>query len=256
MDIFVSNLPCLGLATHFMKDLPKNLGIEIFSECGSEYFWKHLLPGLLEGRPTGLSVHGPFQRLNLADATADFSEMKAAYLDAFAICEAYGAKHCVCHPHDHGVYADRKAAVACSVERILELNRLAQERGITLLVENMPDADTLFSQEEFISTFAPHSALHFLIDIGHAHLHHWNMTAALSQLGDRIQGYHLHDNLGDFDTHLPIGAGTFDWDTFWDAYQHYTPNASLVLEYNNGTIEELAASAAALQQALIARGAI
>lgn len=249
MEISISNLPCLGLHTASLRVLPKDLGIEIFCECGSDYYWKHLLPLLTEGRSVPLSVHGPFQRLDLSDPEADFEEMKEAYRQCFQLCRTYGAHHCVCHPYESSRPLDDtpeklEAARQTSLQRVLELTRMAREYGVELLVENMPHVRPMLDQQAFMDLFAPHEELNFLIDTGHALLLNWDMDLAFRTLGERIKGYHLHDNMGDSDSHLMVGTGKFDWDNFFTGYTRYTPNANLVCEYDRGTIDEILQSVA------------
>lgn len=252
-NIAISSLPCQGLSIMHMKKIPKDIGIEIFSECGNDYYWKYWLPRLLEGRKGEFSVHAPFHNLDLSDPDADFEEMRANYRWAFEICKKYGGKHCVCHPYDSSrpkneTKEQLDAARKCSIERVLILNEDATEYGVTLLVENMPHANPLFDDKTFVEMFGKYETLHFLIDTGHAHVRNWNMDYVFEKIGTRILGYHLHDNNGDKDSHLYVGEGTFDWEKFWDGYVKYTPNASLVCEYDNGPIDEVIESAYKIQE--------
>ena len=239
MNIYVSNLCYPGLMTQAMKKLPLDIGVEIFCEIGNDYYWDNLLPILLNGRDLPLSVHGPFQRLDLSDRKKDFTHMLEAYVWAFKLCKKYGAKEIVCHPYDGGRPSDDtpeelKDARRCSLERILVLNKIAKQYDVTLLVENMPEKTGMLNQKTFIELFGPHKELYFLIDTGHAMLQDWDMDYAFRTIGKRIKGYHVHDNFGDADSHLPVGKGGFDWDRFFKGYCEYSPNAALVCEYNVG----------------------
>lgn len=258
MEISVSSLSFMGLDIGKMTRLPKEIGIEIFSECGNDYYWEHWLPRLLEGRSIPLSVHAPFQNLDLADPDADFEEIRRNYRWAFALCEQYGARHCVCHPYERPRPADetaeeRQRARQCSLERVLQLTEDAKGFGVELLVENMPCRPALLDQKQFMELFGPHQELNFLIDTGHAHLLDWDMMEAFRTLGTRIKGYHLHDNLGDWDSHLHVWQGSFDWDTFFAGYARYTPDAALVCEYNEGTVESIVETVTRIREQITAQ---
>ncbi len=248
MELSISNLSCLGLHTNQLKYLPSNYGIEVFIECGNTYYWDKLLPELMEDRMGNLSIHGPFQNLNLADSRADFKEICDVYKWTFELCSRYGAKFCVCHPHGHGKYENIKSARELSVQRILHLNDMAHFMGVELLIENMPEKDGIFQEEEFLLSFEPHQELSFLIDIGHAHLQKWNIQEVIRILGNRIKGYHVSDNFGDIDSHLMVGEGNVDWECFYKAFANYTPNATIVCEYNNGKVPHLIKSAEQIKQ--------
>ena len=244
MAVYISNLYSQGLSCGSMQRIPSDIGIEIFCETGNDYYWHHLLPVLLKDRSVPLSLHGPFQRLDLSDPSADFEPMREAYIWAFELGKKFGAKDCVCHPYAGHRPKDDTAekietAKETALNRILELNRLAEEYEIKLLVENMPETDGLLDQQAFIDLFSPRSELSFLIDTGHAHLQQWDWELAFEKLGSRILGYHINDNKGDFDSHLKVGEGTIDWEHFFKGYLQYTPQANLVLEYNFGPLEAI-----------------
>jgi len=253
MAVFISNLYSQGLSCGSMQKIPSDIGIEIFCETGNDYYWDHLLPVLLKDRSVPLSLHGPFQRLDLSDPNADFEPMREAYIWAFELGKKFGAKDCVCHPYSgHRPENEPKHAAEqakeTALQRILELNRLAETYGLKLLVENMPETDGLLDQQGFIDLFSPHKELSFLIDTGHAHLQKWDMDLAFEKLGSRILGYHINDNKGDWDSHLKVGEGTIDWERFFKAYRKYTPEASLVLEYNEGPLEAILKSVRTVRQ--------
>ena len=252
-NISVSTLPYLGLGIGKMLKLPKEIGIEIFAECGNDYYWSHWLPRLLEGRKGEFSIHAPFQNMDLSNPEADFAEILKNYRWGFEICKNYGGKHCVCHPYESArpeaePEENRKKAQECSLRRVRLLNSEAKKYGITLLVENMPYANPLFSQEEFIKIFSAEEDLHFLIDTGHAHMTNWDMQMTFEKLGSRILGFHLHDNMGKMDSHLHIGEGSIDWEQFFAGCVKYTPQASLVCEYDYGTIDEVLKSIEKIQE--------
>ena len=191
MSIFISNLAFQGLSCGAMRYIPDDIGIEIFCEIGNDYYWDHLLPLLLNNRKIPLSLHGPFQRLDLSDPDADFAAIKDAYIWAFELGKKYGAKDCVCHPYSgHRPCDETVASISVAKEttlkRIIELDRIANIYGIQLLIENMPETDGLLDEKSFINLFSPYKDLRFLIDTGHAHLQHWDMRYVLNELGDRV----------------------------------------------------------------------
>lgn len=241
MDFYISNLPYLGYALSKMEQVPKDIGVEIFVEYGNTYYWEHMLPPLLKGRSLPLSVHGQFLHLNLCDPDLDFDRAWEAYLQTFDLCNRFGAKHCVCHPHGDMLHDKSKLDYGrkLGVERIVKLSRKASSEGITLLVENMPQKDCIMDQAAFLNHLAPVEELRFLIDTGHANLLNWDIPLALSLLGKRIEAYHINDNMGIGDDHLKAGEGSFDWKTFFDCYVRYTPSAVLVCEYLKGPMDEI-----------------
>lgn len=255
MKIAVSNLPYQGLFTNRLIKLPQELGIEIYSETGSDFYWAHLLPRLMAGRKGSLSVHGPYQTIDLSSPKQDFEEVKGAYEWTFMLCRKYLAKHCICHPYAyHPIGAMDESEILARrqlcIDRINELNTLAKTYGVDLLIENMANKDGLLSQQTFWELFGPFQDLNFLIDLGHANIQGWDIHEMFEQLGSRIHAYHVNDNFGDSDSHLMAFEGSFDWDSFFSGYKKYTPEAALVCEYMRGTVDEIVASVESIKSRL------
>lgn len=248
MKIAVSNLAYQGLFTNRLMKLPLDIGVEVYSETGSDFYWDHLLPKLMAGRSGPLTVHGPYQNIDLSSPEADYPAIRGIYEWTFRLCQKHHATHCVCHP-----YAYRPRGEMCAdeilqreqlcLERVTDLNDLARQYGVEMLVENMFYTDGLLDQTGFERLFLPVEELHFLMDVGHCHIQRWDMDAMFAHLGSRIKGYHINDNFGDADSHLMAFEGSYDWKKFFANYKKYTPEATLVCEYMGVTVEQITASA-------------
>lgn len=247
MDIAVSNLAYQGLFTNRLMKLPVNIGVEVYSETGSDFYWDHLLPKLMEGRTGPFTVHGPYQNIDLSSPDTDYPAVRGIYEWTFRLCKKYNAAHCVCHPYAYrprggmsaGEIAEREQLC---LERVVDLHHLAKQYGVEMLVENMFHKDGLLDQAGFERLFLPVKELNFLMDVGHAHIQNWDMDAMFANLGSRIKGYHINDNFGDADSHLMAFEGSYDWEKFFLNYKKYTPDATLVCEYISGTVEEIVTS--------------
>ncbi len=253
MKLLISNLPYQGLFTNRLIKLPSDLGIEVYSETGSDFYWEHLIPKLFSGRSGAFSVHGPYQNIDLSLPDLQFDPVRGIYEKSFELCRTYGSEHCVCHPYAYtpkgkmseSEIGERKAAC---FERVKELNRLSNAYGVSLLVENMPNKDGLLDQNGFMDLFGPEADLRFLIDTGHANIQNWDIELMFDRIGNRILGYHINDNIGEEDSHLPVFEGTFNWDLFFKMAVKFTPDATYVCEYMKGTVDELTASARRIQK--------
>jgi sugar phosphate isomerase/epimerase len=107
-------------------------------------------------------------------------------------------------------YDERKIDAAFTA--LEELHLFARQRGVQLLLENIPNAFS--SAERLVSFLAQtHLDLYFCLDTGHANMNE-GVEAAFNLMQDRIRSTHVHDNDGESDTHLfPLMAagGTIDW---------------------------------------------
>jgi sugar phosphate isomerase/epimerase len=93
-----------------------------------------------------------------------------------------------------------------------EINLFARERGVEVLLENIPNQ---LSSAERLLTFLEltHLKMNFCLDAGHANLKE-GVSTAYAILKSRIRSTHLHDNNGKDDSHLfPFFSegGTIDW---------------------------------------------
>ena len=90
----------------------------------------------------------------------------------------------------------------------------AEERGITIAVENMPDIPKIYGKvpDEMLQILKEvdrkNSGMTF--DVGHA-----NTMGLVDEFVEKclskIKHMHIHDNHGAHDEHLPLGKGTIDW---------------------------------------------
>lgn len=242
MNLLVSQMPYFGWSVENIFSLPRNLGIEFFIEFGNQYYYDKVIEKAMKERKGPLSIHGPFTMMNLASKACDFEAVMETYRIAFDYCARYHALHCVCHPHaEWPEYEDfsLEDGQKLVVERVLKLNEEAKRMGVQMLVENMPYRKLIFDQKDFTEILGAQKELSFLIDTGHAILNGWRIDEVQKALQGRIHGYHIHENKGDFDAHLQIVTGLYDWKKFFANYKKYTPDAAIVMEYSKWNVAEV-----------------
>jgi sugar phosphate isomerase/epimerase len=167
--------------------------------------------GALQKHGLGVVGHTAFY-LPIASG---IEEIRRASLEELRRCvdvfSAIGARWMNVHPDRHAPMHDRSFFVQRNITTIGELLPYARERGLGLMVENLPgDFNTAHQLGELLDPL-PELGLH--LDIGHANLMVVQSTVEeiLDAYGDRLQHVHLHDNKGGAaDLHLPLGTGTVD----------------------------------------------
>ena len=93
---------------------------------------------------------------------------------------------------------------------IEHLHAFAKPLGVTLLLENIPnELSTAEKLMEYVAV-GHFADVGFCFDIGHA-LIAGKLEAEFDMMRPRIRSTHLHDNLGDRDSHLWPGEGKIDW---------------------------------------------
>ena len=194
----------------------------------------------LQGCGVPFSVHPPAWDVNAAAPLRALRDA-AAFLNLRAIdfCRAVGGTQLVYHPgyYDRDANFSRSRAIDASYALLERMIERCRGTGITIAYENIAGPSmALFTQEEFIHALdGVDPSVKFLLDVGHAHCNHWDIPAVIERLGERLCGFHLHDNDGTGDAHLPIGRGTIPWEGVFAAMRRLPGDPLYVLEYATNT---------------------
>lgn len=234
MILALSNLAFVGFNYASLKHLPDNLGIELFYEFGNDYYWERVINEIYGGRPrNGLSIHGPCIGVNLADE--DDTHYLSVYKNVFEFAAKQKVGYIVVHTNE--AFTGDVVQVRDRVkEKLASLLRLAAKYGVRLLIENVGlkgKGTLLFDWRDYLELLRSLPDAGALLDVGHAYLNKWPMLSIVKVMGATFAAYHLHDNHGEEDEHLPIGQGNIDWDELFGAIRAYSPAATLVFEYAN-----------------------
>jgi sugar phosphate isomerase/epimerase len=110
----------------------------------------------------------------------------------------------------------------------------AHELGLCLCLENMfPKGHWLVRPDDFLELLDRFPSLYLTFDTGHAHMADSTDGMALDfikKFSDRIGHVHASDNFGMEDNHLPLGAGTIDFQALVKALKAKGYNDTMTLE--------------------------
>jgi sugar phosphate isomerase/epimerase len=212
-NVFI-NVPYGRVRENLKRILSFGIGIEIYLE-------NHLIEELtapeakelgivLQGQGVECTVHAPFMDLSPGGYDREIRRITREKLKkSVEMATLLHARGIVCHPGYDKWRFDRneKLWLDGSVETWTEVIREAKG-GPLVMVENIfeEQPSTLI---ELFAHFKEEN-LWFCFDSGHFNLFSsLSLEGWLVPLKDRIREMHLHDNHGDWDEHLPVGAGTF-----------------------------------------------
>ena len=187
-----------------------------------------------------LSVHPPAWDVNAAAPSGALREA-AMWMNrkSAELCHAVGGTQVVFHPgyYDSESNFSRSRAQDHCFRALEDLVSVCRPLGLTVAFENIAGpAMALFTQEEYIHAldgFDP--CVKFLLDLGHAHYNHWDIPAVIAAIAPRLCGFHIHDNDGTGDAHLPIGQGTIAWEPVFAEMRKLPDSVLYVLEYAANT---------------------
>ncbi len=175
----------------------KNIShLEILSQCNIE-----------------LTIHSPTVDLNPASVNIGIREETVKQLyETIDLAASIDASTVTTHPGYVKRTSERltKRSLELALKSLENWAQYAEDVGIEPSIENMPNNSKYFctnvaQHKLFVETCGTSAT----IDVGHAHTNDATREFLLTDF--KVAYYHLSDNDGRRDQHLPIGQGTIDW---------------------------------------------
>jgi len=156
------------------------------------------------------SLHGAFIGIDPASGDPDLRYLSQRRCrESCALAARLGARNVVFHassfPFLRGPYLDRWAEVCAEFYQ-----GLTQIWDVDIFVENSADLDP--EPLRALMRCIADERIRVCLDLGHANYSRVPLRGWFDALGGRIGYLHLSDNGGAFDDHLPLGAGSVDWE--------------------------------------------
>ncbi|NCO96466.1 MAG: hypothetical protein COY38_03445 [Candidatus Aenigmarchaeota archaeon CG_4_10_14_0_8_um_filter_37_24] len=138
------------------------------------------------------------------------------YKESIEISQKLGIKKLVVHPHTKKYPKGESFEEEMrenNIQSLTEINDYGKDHGVTIVLENVPRKESVFGFGDFKHLADNVDGLKVLIDIGHAHIYYGmdNVFKYLKAFMPKIDHLHFHDNYGEEDDHLPIGACSIDY---------------------------------------------
>ena len=192
---------------------------------------RHFLPELEKGfadltSPYDIrfSAHCPLSDINIGSLNPRMREASVKeVVNAIASASRMNMSVCTVHP---GYFSnigmlDKQTVTAKTKESLKKIEAASKEYDVKVALENMPamggaamcrTPDELYPMLEGLE-------LGVCFDVGHANTNK-AVDAWLKHKSDFLN-VHVHDNLGDYDAHLPIGLGNVDFKKVMAALSDY-----------------------------------
>jgi sugar phosphate isomerase/epimerase len=163
-----------------------------------------------------LTLHLPFSDMNLASLNTSIREEVIRQMKHYLTLASSYVNLAVIHPGYLSPYGAQVPyeAYQTNLSSLREICDFAADFGVLIAVENMPDHPQIFGKypdemQEMLDSVGSNN-VGFTFDVGHANTLGL-VDEFLNHTGLRISHMHIHDNMGQKDEHLPLGAGTIDW---------------------------------------------
>ncbi len=219
----------------------ETLGVEMAGNWFDEGYIPALDAQIERFRSLSVTIHGPYIEMCTVPGSEAERKVELELEHCCALYHRFGAKSIVLHTHLKGVAPEKRTwAQGRIVEFLSRWIRRMTGEGMAVTVENVgypKSGSDLFTQAEFVALFdklPPEAGC--LIDIGHAFLNGWDVPGLIRTLGTRIKGYHMNNNDGIGDTHIPIYGengvcNPAEMDEIIRTIGEITPDADIILEY-------------------------
>jgi sugar phosphate isomerase/epimerase len=177
-----------------------------------------------------LSLHAPFSDVNIGSFNARIREEAVRQvIEAIQVADELGMKTATVHPGFLSPisFSNPKKVMEITRESIQLIDSNVQGLGIKVGVENMPDMIvTTCLKAQDVLRLIEGTGIGICFDVGHA-----NTTGEAGNFLRSVDSFvnvHLHDNDGKSDYHMPMGAGTVDFESLIGELKDYS--GTFVLE--------------------------
>lgn len=162
----------------------------------------------------GFSVHLPFVDLNLASLIPEMGKLSLERVQRSL--EFAHTLEAFCGVLHTGKVAVRQPlALEVARRRLDAALQALTPLPIPVALENLAlsPSDLLQGPDELADVLEAHPEYGFCLDVGHALVEgkEGQAEAYHRRFNGRLIHWHLHDNLGDRDSHLPVGRGRVNW---------------------------------------------
>lgn len=231
-----AHVPYSRLAEHLEYAIAHRINPEVHLTGDSldGMVWEQLAAeaGLIHAAGLSTTIHAPFLDLNPGTLDASIREATRQRMRQTLQAARYlKPRVIVVHPgFDEMHYGDHRIAwMKNSIDFWSEFVQRAEDQGTVLAAENIFDREpsTLKALVEAVDS----PAFRHCFDVGH-----FNLFATVSmeewfrEMGHFMAEFHIHDNHGKWDEHLPIGEGEIDFSRFFGLVKGCAPDAVWTIE--------------------------
>jgi sugar phosphate isomerase/epimerase len=216
--------------------------------------WDYLAVELPKNGAT-FSIHPAAWNTNLASPVKDVRDMTLKlHKDTILFAKKIGAKQVVLHPgFCYSPAFEKTQAKIWAHEATAELIDFSKPLDIRLAFENVGyHGKSIYTFDEFCTVIDEFDdTVGYLIDTGHANINGWDIAALIDRAKERLYGIHIHDNMANADSHLPMFAGNIEWEKVFKEMRGIKRECDFILEYAPGIpLERLAKDVKILNEKL------
>ncbi len=206
-----------------------------YLEIIDEYPYKNVTSDDISSYDIGISLHAAMSDINISSHVdkirqASIEEM----IDSFKKANELGANRVVVHPGAIPVMALKfpEKILEYNLESLKQLNREAENYGVMMCVENMPQIERILYTNIEALYYDIENEIHsgITLDVGHAHNNGFSVDEMFRS--DDIHHIHLSDNDSSFDMHDALGTHNIDFKHIFEVLEKRKYDDICVIEVN------------------------
>ncbi|MGZ7115873.1 MAG: sugar phosphate isomerase/epimerase family protein [Methanobacterium sp.] len=231
MKIGVSTLALFPMSMEEILNYLESIEVE-YIEIIIEYPYHEIDSDLINSYDFKTSVHSPLSDLSIASLNesiriASLKEIKYS----IDVASRIDASVVVAHP-GHVAFLAREfkdEIMENCVKSLKECSKYAEDYGIKICIENMPDMEGMICKTlDELNELTHEVGALMTLDVGHAH----NMGISIDEMlkYENIGHIHLSDNDGSFDDHDAIGSQNIDFKSLFKGLKRIKYDGISVVE--------------------------
>lgn len=212
MKIGVSTLALFPMSLEEILNYLEGIKIE-YCEIIKEYPYDVIDSELVNSYNLKTSIHSPLSDINIASLNESIRKASVEEIkNSIDLASKIDSDVVVVHPGNMAFLArkfEQEIQKSC-LKSLKECSKYADELGINMCVENMPDMEGMIYKDlGKLSEMVQEIGASMTLDVGHAH----NMGFTIQEMieYDNIGHIHLSDNDGSFDNHDAVGSENIDF---------------------------------------------
>ena len=180
------------------------------------------------------TIHAPFLDVNIASLSTKSRDASIEQIkDSINLANDIDASIVVVHPGLVPFLLKEMPEKIYPVANnsIKELGEYSQDLGVNTTIENMPKFESMIYQDmSKLNETLVEFDMGMTFDIGHAH--HSGISPD-EMYFDSIKHIHAHDNMGDDDSHLPLGEGNIQLKEIINTFEEKNYDGIYMIEVND-----------------------
>ncbi len=203
-----------------------------YCEVINEHPYNSISKDTVDSYNIKITVHSPLSDINIASYNETMRRSSVSEIkNSIDLASTMEPCLVVVHPGQIPILGKKfgEKILANSKESLSECSKYAEDRGVMLCVENMPDIDGLLGKDiNELDKMVGDLEAYITLDVGHAN----NMGYEISEMlqSPLIKHIHLSDNDGSFDNHNAIGSVDIDFNSLFKELNNINYNGILVVE--------------------------